>query len=257
MKKTFVLLTTLLVLFSFRHIQAQTAEEIVATYLENIGGKDALSAVKSVKMTGTAKAQGMEFPVTMYSKLPGKQRMDLVFQGQEITQMAFDGETGWGMNFMTMQAEKWDQEQTNIAKSAMDFLDPFLGYADKGYVISLEGEEEVESTPCFKIKLTRKPIAIDGKEVENFSYYFFDKESFAIIMQQEFAKTGPMKGMATETYLSDYEEAGGIYFPHAITQKVNGQVAADIAFSSIEVNAEIDDKVFAFPETKSEGGGKN
>lgn len=257
MKKLITTLSALLFLFSIQTLSAQSADEIINTYLENIGGVEALSSVESMKSTGVAKTQGMALPIVMYQKAPGKQRMDFSFQGQTITQMAFDGETGWGMNMMTMAPEKWEQEQSNIVKSMMDFPEVFLNYADKGYQVSLEGEETIDGTECFKIKLTRNPITVDGEEEENFSYYFFDKESNVPIMQQEFVKYGPGKGMSSETFLSDYDEVEGVYYPHTITQKVNGQTAADITLEKIEVNIEIDETTFAFPEKKEGEGGNN
>lgn len=249
MKKILFFLPALLLFSGFQTINAQTAEEIIANYLEAIGGKENLSAVTSLKITGKAQAQGMELPITMYQKAPGLMRMDMVFQGKEITQMAFDGEEGWSTNFMTMEAEKWDAEQSAIMKSDMDFLDAFLKYTEKGYAIALEGEETIEGTECHKVKLTKKPVVIDGNEAENFSYYYFDKESFVPIMQQEYAKTGPMKGQATETYFSDYQEAGGLYFPYNISQKFQGQPVYSMAVENIKLNEDMDEGLFAFPKT--------
>ncbi len=247
MKRLFTL-TTLFLFFSLCSLSAQTAEEIIDNYLEAIGGKDALSKITALKISGTAKAQGMEFPIVMYQKSPGKQRMDMVFQGQQLTQMAFDGETGWGVNFMTMQTEKWGQEESASMKAEMDFPDPFLNLTDKGYTVSLEGEAAIEGTECFKIKLTKNPVVLEGQEKENFSYHFLDKETFIPVMQQQFIKAGPMKGMTSETYFSDYDKASGVYFAYSIVSKVNGQITASISFSEIEVNPEIDDGFFAFPE---------
>ena len=248
MKKTFFILCSLLLLFSLQAGNAQTVEEIVDNYLENIGGMEQLNAVSSIKMIAKGKAQGMELPITMYQKAPGMVRMDMVFQGKEITQMAFNGEEGWSTNFMTMEAEKWDAEQSEIMKKDMDFMSAFLGYADKGYAVALEGEEEVEGTSCFKVKLTKKPVVVEGKEEENFSYYYFDKDSFVPIMQEEFAKSGPMKGQATQTYFSDYQEVSGIYFPFSISQKFQGQTAFDLAIEKMELNVEMDKALFQFPE---------
>ena len=247
MKRLFTL-STLFLLFTVGSLSAQTAEEVIDNYLEAIGGKDALSKITSMKITGIAKAQGMDFPIVMYQKAPGKQRMDMVFQGQEITQMAFDGETGWGVNFMTMQTEKWGQEESATMKAEMDFPNPFLNYADRGFSVSLEGEETIEGTECFKIKLIKKPVVVEGKEMENFSYHFLDKESFVLIMLQQFIKSGPMKGTTSQTYFSDYDKAGDVYFAHSIVSKVNGQTTASISFSEIEVNPEIEESLFSFPE---------
>lgn len=174
--------------------------------------------------------------------------MDMNFQGQELTQMSFDGETGWSTNFMTMKPEKWDAEQSEIMKTEMTFPDVFLNYKDKGYTVNLEGEEEIEGTMCHKVKLTKKPLMVDGKEEENFSYYFFDKETNVTIMQRDFAKVGEMKGQATETFFSDYDEVEGVYFPFTIAQKMNGQAVFSVSVEKAEANVEIDDTKFAFPE---------
>lgn len=236
--------------------QAQTAEEIVESYLETIGGSDQLEAVQAIKTEGKAQAQGMEIPITMYQKAPGKQRMDMVFQGQQVTQMAFDGEQGWSVNFMTMEPEKWDAEQSQIMAAEMDFPDPFLNYEEKGYSLSLEGEETVEGTECYKIKLIKEPLTIDGKEEENFQFHYFDKETNVPIMIESFAKSGPQKGQAVKTYLSDYQEVDGMYFPFSISQKMGDQVVWDMSVVSMKLNTEIDDELFAFPEKEATEEGK-
>lgn len=252
MKKLFALFSALFLFISVQNLQAQTAESIVDAYLETIGGKENLKALKTLKLTCKAQAQGMDIPVTMYQKAPNKQRMDMTFQGQEITQMSFDGETGWSTNFMTMKAEKWDAEQSSIMKTEMTFPDPFLDYKEKGFSISLEGEEEIEGTMCHKIKLTKQPLTIEGKETENFSYYFIDKETNVTIMQRDFAKVGEMKGMATETFFSNYDEVEGVYFPFTISQKVNGQPVFSVSVEKAEANLDIEDTQFAFPEMATE-----
>ncbi len=247
MKKSLLLFSLFFMLTGLQQLAAQAAEDIVGAYLENIGGKEKLAAVKTVKMSGNAKAQGMDIPVAMYQKAPGLQRMDIIFQGKTITQMAFDGQEGWSTNFMTMEAEKWDAEQSELMKGEMDFMNAFLDYAAKGYAIALEGEETVEGTDCYKVKLTKKPVTVDGKEEENISFYFFDKESNVPIMTREFAKTGPMKGQPTEVYYSDYQEVNGIYFPFSISQKMAGQTVFSMAVENIELDVDMEDSLFAFP----------
>ena len=114
--------------------------------------------------------------------------------------------------------------------------------------MALEGEEEVEGTACFKVKLTKKPVVVDGKEEDNFSYYYFDKEAFVPIMQEEYAKSGPMKGQASQTYFSDYQEVEGLYFPFNIAQKFQGQTVFDLTVEKIELNAAVEDGLFNYPE---------
>lgn len=253
MKKLLTFLPMLFLVLSFQTTttQAQTAEEIVSTYLETIGGAEQLAEIKSMKMTMKGKAQGMDLPITMFQAAPDQMRMDMTFQGKTITQMSFDGETGWGTNFMTMEAEKWDEEQVASMKSEADFPDPFLDYDKKGYSIALDGEETIDGTDCYKVKLTKKPVMVDGEEEENFSYYFFDKETNVPIMVRSYALTGQMKGAETETFMSDYQEVDGIYYAHSITQKVQGQTAFSMQVETIEVNpADVNKELFSFPGDK-------
>ena len=206
-----------------------------------------------MKATASAKVQGMDIPITMISAAPNKTRIDIQFQGKEITQMAFDGETGWTTNFMTMEAEAMEQTQSDILKTQNEFPDAFLNYQDKGYSVSLEGEEEIEGVPCYKVKLTKNPVTIDGKEEEVSTMYYFDKESFVPIMQRDFTLYGPQKGMAVETYMSDYDEVDGLYFAFTVVQRVNGQDVFNVVMDNIELNVDVPDTMFAMPEKMEEG----
>jgi outer membrane lipoprotein-sorting protein len=229
-------------------ISAQTADEIINKYFENTGGKAAWSKVTSMRSTAKIKAQGLEFPAIILSK-PMKQKISFTFQGMTLVQPAFDGTTGWQTNFMTMKAEKMEAEDNEITKAeAADFPEPFLQYKEKGYKIELQGTETVEGTDCFKIKLTKKPIIIDGKEEENATVYYFDKENFIPIVTRSLIKKGPAKGKLSETVLSDYQDVNGLVIPFSIDQKFEGQTQASIAISKIEINVAIDDKEFVFPE---------
>ncbi len=248
MKKLSICLVVLLA--SVMTITAQTADEIIAKYFETIGGKDKVAQINSIKMLGKVNTQGMDLPVTMTQKAPGKQRIDFSLQGKEITQMAFDGETGWGTNFMTMKAEKWEAEDSDMTKQEVDFPDPFLGYQEKGYEVILDGEETVDGAACHKLKMTKKPVKADGEMVDNIVYFFVDKETNVVIMSRSIGKKGQMKGMAIESFVSDYQEVNGVYFPFTITQKFNGQVGATIKIEKMEVNPDIPDATFAFPEGK-------
>ncbi|MFB0946748.1 MAG: outer membrane lipoprotein-sorting protein, partial [Spirosomataceae bacterium] len=92
------------------------------------------------------------------------------------------------------------------------------------------------------------PVMVDGKEMENATYYFFDKDSGVQIMTRSEAKVGPMKGMTVEALMSDYQEVEGLYFPFSMENKINGQSQASIVIDKIELNKEVDNAMFAFPE---------
>lgn len=249
MRKNTKIFTLLFLALLSNVLFAQSADDVINKYIQVVGGADKLAAIKDIKMSGKVKvpSQGLELPVVMLQKAPNKQKMTMTFQGKEIVQPAFDGEVAWQTNFMTMKAEKMETEDSENLKKDLDFPDPFLNYKSKGYSATLEGEETIEGVACHKIKLTKKPVKVDGKEEEDFSYYFFDKENGVPVMTRSVGKKGPMKGVTTESFMSDYQEVNGLYFPFTINQKVNGQVAASISITKIELNVNIEDKEFTFP----------
>jgi outer membrane lipoprotein-sorting protein len=231
---------------------AQTVDEILSTYYENIGGLENLKKIKGVKMTAIINQQGMEIPLEIYQLSGGKQMTVINFQGKEIKQGVFDGETLWAHNFMTMKAEKSDAETTANMKLEMnDFPDAFIDYKEKGYKVELLGKETIDGAETFKIKLTKEPVTVDGKKEDNVSYYFFDTENYVPIAVHSEIKSGPGKGMTSQVTMSDYQEVEGLYFPFSITQGMKGQPGGQpISISKIELNPEVDAGAFSFPEEK-------
>jgi outer membrane lipoprotein-sorting protein len=244
-RKIFVL--ALLALFAQVTV-AQTADEIIENYLKATGGKDKWATVQSTRMIAKIKTQGQEFPMTMLSEAPNKQKMFISVGSNVVVLNAFDGKEGWKSNLMTGKIEKNEAEDSENAASEMDFPEPFANYKNKGYSVALEGEESIEGTACYKIKLTKKPIKVDGKEEENFSHYFFDKESGVPMMTRKTEKKGQLKGVTIDIFVSDYQEVNGLFFPFTMTQKVNGQTEGVIVIEKVEVNTDIDDAEFAFPK---------
>ncbi len=230
-------------------VKAQTADEIITTYFENIGGLENLKKVKGIKMTAKINQQGMEIPLEIFQMSDGRQMTVINFQGKELKQGVFDGEVLWNHNFMTMKPEKSDLETTeNLKLEKNDFPDSFIDYKKKGYTVELLGKETIDGAETFKIKLTKEPITIDGKKEENVTFYFFDTENFVPIAVQSEIKSGQAKGMMSEATMSDYDEVDGLYFPFSMTQGIKGQPGAPITISKIELNPVVDAKEFIFPE---------
>ncbi|MCA4897431.1 MAG: outer membrane lipoprotein-sorting protein [Bacteroidota bacterium] len=241
---------TLLAVVCFAVAKAQTADEIINKYFENTGGKAKWEALQGVKMTAKLKAQTMEFPMEVVQLKDGRTHSFFMVQGMKFNQNVFDGKTLWSTNQQTMKAEKSDAESTENYKmnEAKDFPDAFLDYQKKGYKIELVGKETIEGTETFKIKLTRKPTKVDGKEVENVSYYYFDAENYVPLVMESEVTSGPAKGMISQTKTSDYQEVNGLMFPFTIVQGAKGQPGgANIVFEKIELNPKVEASLFAFP----------
>ncbi len=239
------------------NVNSQTAEEILTNYFEIKGGVEKYAKLDGIKMSIKVNQGGMEIPFEVTQLKNGNQMTVINFQGLELKQGVFDGEVLWNTNFQTQKAEKSDQESTdNMKLEALDFPDPFYNYKEKGYTVELLGNEDLEGTETYKIKLTKKQMTVDGKKVENSSIYFFDAENFVPIVIHSEIKTGPNKGMMSETKLSDYQEVEGLFFAFSQVQGIKDGVGQPLTIDKIELNPTVDASAFKFPEEIKEQGNK-
>lgn len=230
--------------------QVTTAEEVVKKYLEATGGAK-WNTLEGVKMEAKVSQGGMEIPIEIVQLKDGRTYTSITFQGTKIMQNVFDGNVLWGTNFMTMKAEKSDAEATGMFKTDLgDFPSPFVDYAAKGYKIELMGTESIDGTNTYKVKLIRKPYTIEGKEVENVNFYYFDADSFIPILLETEIKTGQGKGMISQTTMSDYQEVEGLYFPFSMGQGVKGGGSQPLTITKVELNPKVATEAFTLPADK-------
>lgn len=243
MKKLSLLVKTLVFVLAIGSAQAQSADEVINKYIETIGGKQKLEAISSTKMELVANYQGMEIPVEVSNSKDGKMLVKINLMGKEMTQVAFDGTTGWSTNMMTMKAEKMPSEDIENMKNTAtkDFPDPFLNYKQKGYTAEYIGKETKEGTECHKLKLTKLPKTVNGEKLQDVTFYYFDTENNVIVMSESEMQEGPMKGQMATAKMSNYQEVDGIYFPFTMNQ-----FGQEMTVKKITLNATIDPKALEF-----------
>jgi|ERR1041385_1103078 outer membrane lipoprotein-sorting protein len=229
--------------------QAQTADEIIAKFFENTGGLDKWKAVQGTKMSAKVNQQGMEIPLSIVNLKDGRQMTIITFQGKEIKQGVYDGSTLWSHNFMNMKAEKSDAEATENFKTNMgsDFPMPFINYKERGYKVELLGKETIDGTETFKVKLTKKPIKVDGQPKDNIEFYYFDTENFVPLVVESEITSGPAKGKMGQGKMSDYQDVNGLLFPFSLSQGVKGEGSQPLTITKVELNPKVEDKEFTFP----------
>jgi hypothetical protein len=227
---------------------AVTPQEIVENYFENTGGKSAWAAISGVQFEGEVKQGPMTIPVTLVQLKGGKTFTKFAVQGKEFMQGVFDGEVMWSTNFMTMKAEASDSEATqNMKLNANDFPIDLFNYDKKGYGLELIGNEEIEGTDTFKLKLTKEQQTVEGKKVDDITYYFMDAEAFVPLMVEREILTGQGKGSIMQVKFSDYQEVEGLYFPFTIAQGIKGGPSNPISFTKVSLNPDIDPSIFSMP----------
>jgi outer membrane lipoprotein-sorting protein len=222
-------------------VQAQTADEIINKNLTARGGKDKIKALQSARMTGKMIiGQGMEAPFTLEFARPSKTRMEFTIQGMTGIQV-FDGKTGWAvMPFMGKKdPEVMSAEDTKQAGDQADIDGILVDYKEKGHTVEYVGKEEVEGTPAYKLKVTKKNGDIANIYIDTESYMEIKESGKTKMRGQEFE---------SETTFGDFKTVEGLVFPFAIEQKAKGMPGGmTMSFSKVEVNPKIEDSRFAMP----------
>jgi hypothetical protein len=218
-------------------LSAQTAGEIVSKHVAAIGGKDAISQVKSVYMETSITMMGGENPstTTIVNGVGYKSETD--FNGTKIVQCYTD-KGGWTINPMAgaATATPMPDDVYNAGKAQINIGGALYDYAAKGGKVELLGKDG----GAYKIKLTSK------ENVE--AVYLIDSTSYLITSVTSKGKMQDQDVDITTKY-SDYRKTElGYVIPYAIDVDFGGQFGLTIAVKKVELNKTIDPAIFAMPK---------
>jgi outer membrane lipoprotein-sorting protein len=214
-------------------LNAQSLEEIVKKY-SAANKQDKLSSLSTIKITAKMSMMGMDLPMEMWMKNPDKIKTVTNVNGQEIISV-FDGTKGYSINPMTGSSTPIEMtpEQAKQAQNNNMFNNYLESYLKEGK-LTLDGEEDVNGKPAYKIKAD-----IDGT---NSSYLFIDKDSYLLTKTSATISQQGMT-MTVDSYPTDYKEIQGLIIPMKTTSSAQG-MDMTIVFDKVEVNVPIDDSVF-------------
>jgi len=231
--------------------QEPTIQDLIEKNLEAKGGRDAWEGIQSARITGTMSFGPQEAPFVYEWKAPNKIRIEFTLQGMTGVQ-AFDGESGWAlMPFMgKTEPEKMAAEDATQIKNDADFRGPLLNPEEKGYTLEYVGEEDVEGTPAYKVKVTNA----DGEV----SYLYLDKEYYVEIQRVD-ERTVRGQEVVNTASIGDYKEVDGVMIPHST--EIKSSVAPEgmsqmMSFDEIKLNVDIPDDDFTMPETPAPAEGE-
>lgn len=219
---------------------AMDADELIAKHLEAIGGEENIRAIETMTATGKFMTQGMEIPFTMQQRRPNLMRIDATVMGMNMVQ-CFDGEKGWSIIPMTgsTDPQPMNEVEEKSFKLQADMDGQLVDWKEKGFTVEYIGEEDVEGTPAYRLKLdTGQDVVYD---------YFFDKDYFLVIKQA--AKiTHEGNVIETASFPSDYQEVDGMIMSFSVETRMGDQVMNQIMMDKIEHGVPVDAELFLMPE---------
>ena len=242
MKKMITITILLVTVVSFSGMtQVMSLDEILSKYYQAIGMAN-VKEWKTLVMKCKSSVQGVDYPVTIISKRPGKIRFETEVQGNKMVQ-AFDGQAGWSVIPWSGSTDPQDMSPDEIKgmKDQADFDGALYNWKEKGHKVELIGKEDMDGTSVFKIKIIKANGDIETD--------FIDAENFVPVKVSAITK---IQGNETESesYPSNYKEVNGAMMPFAIENKMKGQTVSHVVIDKYEINKEVDDNLFVKPAKK-------
>ncbi len=213
-----------------------TADQIVAKYVDAIGGAAAIDKIKTVVLKGTvAGFNGAEASHEVDLASPDKFDV-VVTTPQGTNERAFDGKVGW---------QKTPRGVIEIGNPVMDSMKlMFLPYRnvklrDQFASLRLGGRDRIGD---------RDVVIVTGRAADNHrERLFFDAETGLLLRRISYLET--MIGVIPEQFdFEDYRDVDGVNLPFTIrVSSVEPGLTSTSKFSEIKLNTPVDDSKFKMP----------
>ena len=222
-------------------LSAQTVDEIVARHVKARGGREALQALRSVRMVGHATAgPGREAIVRREIVRPGRIRTEFVFQGTTGV-YAWDGTAGWRVSPLDgqLEAEPLPDEEALMAAEQADIEGPLVDWKAKGHQVEFVGSEPLPGGTAHHLKVTLKSGGVRQVWID---------AATGQIARVEAARRVQGYDVVLEVLFAYYRTTGGVSFARTIEMSLRGRpkrLCIDV--ESVEVNPALDDSRFRMP----------
>jgi photosystem II stability/assembly factor-like uncharacterized protein len=223
---------------------AARADALIAKYVAAVGGREALRAIHTLRITGKAQFRGgdstLELGYGMAQKRPGQMRSEYTMQGLTSVD-AYDGKEGWSLQPFEGRRDPYRRsaDETKSFAHEADIDGPLVDWQQKGHRVEALGTEEIDGTDAHKIRVVRA----DG-DVE---YHYLDPETFLPIRVVQEVKRRGVESVS-ETDYGDYGKIAGVWFPFSVDAGPRGAPrSVHFAIGKIEANVDLDDALFRYP----------
>ncbi len=219
-----------------------TADEIFEKHIEAIGGREAIFAQTSRRISGVYEGPPFAFPVrlTLWQDAPDRFHLRLAEPAGATMDIGYDGQTGWRQVSGSNAAEMTGQDLAELRQTA-DFF----------------GESNYKQR--YTTRQTVGAATLAGRSVYVVGVVTPDKRDMYVMFDME---TGLFTGTRTKfvdpagatremiSIVSEYEDAGGVLYPRRIEQLIGGlEERITYVYRKVEVDAEPDGHVYTMPTT--------
>lgn len=219
-----------------------SAEQIVAHYVEALGGKEKLQGLNSIYEEGIAVLpSGLQVKAKKWRVYDRLYRFELDYGESHITLVATPGRA-WTVNPSTGgEAKAITGEDLKALRVEIDPAGPLADYSAKGFKVERAGVDTVNGEPCYKIKVSCPSNHSITYSIDEKNYHLLKevRRGGGILCGSQLG--GPWSGNSGDAVTIEYGDykkgPGGYILPYSIT--VSG-IGAPILIQKVEINSTVD-----------------
>ena len=198
-----------------------TIQTVADNYLNALGDRAKLDAIKTAFTLSTASIQGMEITMSSKSMAPNKYSVIVSGMGMVLSKTVFDGETG----YVEAQGMKTPMEGQALKRSQENIV-PFeeIDFANNPAVV-LQKIEPINGSDCY--------VVTRGDDT---TIYYNVASGLKVKQVSKVEANGQTMEQSFE--YSDYKEVDGVKFPHLIKMAAGPQMF-DFVVKEIRLNKDV------------------
>ncbi|RUT78641.1 M16 family metallopeptidase [Ancylomarina longa] len=204
-----------------------TSKAILENYINAIGGREKVEAMKDLSLKGDMKMGPMIMNIETIFKGNTKYCMKVMMNGQVMQSVLFDGDKAKIMA-MGKETQATEEQLKNFKLEAQMCSE--LNFDALGFTAKIVGSELIDGEKAYKLEV------IDPSGVTQFDFYS-SKSGLKVktIAQQS--------GKSVIIRYKDYEEVEGIKFPFTTVTSMGPQ-EMPLTITELKVNKGVEDSVF-------------
>jgi hypothetical protein len=220
----------------------ESGEEIVAHYIQALGGKEKLQGLNSIHLEGVAMLpSGLQVNARIWRVYDRLYRMELDYGESHIILVATPSKA-WTINPKTGgEVKSLSGEDLKALRVEIDPAGPLADYSAKGFKVERVGLDTVNSEPCYKVRVSCPSNHSITYSIDEKNYYVMKevRRGGGILCGGQLG--GPWNGNPGDPVTIEYADykkgPGGYILPYSIT--VNG-IGAPIIIQKVEINSTVD-----------------
>jgi hypothetical protein len=225
---------------------ADQMREITRMHIEVLGGRPAIEALASIRVSGVLFLEEKRLKFTLTQARPNRLRLEGNDQGHKFTQ-AYDGEElPWQLNNQDWPLRSRTVSEPSATRLMADaeYDGPIVSSKDRGFIVNHVGEVERDGRKFLHLRVTWRLL-------ETYSL-LLDPETYLITYRIDSRAKNSEQNEETITFYGDYRPVDSVLIPHDIITAVDGRITERMRIDKVEANPRLGAEVFARPDRGSE-----